>query len=128
MRGDRQVAELVDAAEWIGISSVVLGELHTGFRAGAQRRRNEGELERFLAHPVVEELRVDRDVASVYADIVSALRAKGTPIPTNDVWIAASAADAGATLLAYDTHFAAVDRIGLLLLEAPASLSELESN
>jgi predicted nucleic acid-binding protein len=120
MRGDPAVVEVVDAAEWLGIPSVVLGELHAGFRAGAHRHRNEAELERLLSHPVVEELRVDHDVARIYADIVRALRARGAPIPTNDVWVAATAADAGATLLAYDAHFAEVERIGLLLLEPPA--------
>ena len=117
MRGDPGVVELVDAAEWIGMPSIALGELHAGFRAGAHRRRNEEALERFLGHPVVEELPVDHDVARVFADIVLELRRKGTPIPTNDVWIAATAGEAGATLLAYDVHFTAVDRIGVLLLE-----------
>jgi tRNA(fMet)-specific endonuclease VapC len=95
---------------------IVLGELHQGFRGGTHRRRNEGELEVFLRHPVVEELRVDHDIARIYAEIVHALRAKGTPIPTNDVWIAATAARSGATLIAYDAHFEAVDRIGVVLL------------
>lgn len=97
--------------------SVVLGELHVGFRAGERRARNEAELEEFLAHPVVETVPVDHEVARVYADIVFALRAKGTPIPTNDAWVAATTARSGATLVAYDAHFASVERIGLLLLE-----------
>lgn len=117
MRGDPAVVELVDSAQWLGIPSIVLGELHAGFQAGPHGQRNDAELQRFLAHPVVEELPVDHNVARVFADIVQALRTKGTPIPTNDVWIAATSADAGATLLAYDRHFAAVDRIGVVLLE-----------
>lgn len=96
--------------------AIVLGELHQGFRAGTHRRRNEAELEEFLRHPVVEELRVDHGVARIYAEIVHALRAKGTPIPTNDVWIAAAAARSGATVIAYDPHFETVDRTGVVLL------------
>jgi predicted nucleic acid-binding protein len=87
-----------------------------GFQGGTHRRRNEAELAEFLGQSFVEELRVDHDVARIYAGIVHALRAKGTPIPTNDVWIAAVAARSGATVVAYDDHFAAVDRIGVVLL------------
>jgi predicted nucleic acid-binding protein len=115
-RGDPAIVELVDAAQWVGMPAVVLGELHAGFRAGARRRRNETELEEFLAHPIVETVPVDHEVGRVYADIVHALRAKGTPIPTNDVWVAASTGRVGATLVAYDEHFALVDRIGAILL------------
>lgn len=98
--------------------AIVLGELHQGFLRGEQRRRNEQELEAFLRFPVVEELRVDHDVARIYAEIVQLLRAKGTPIPTNDAWVAATAARAGVPVIAYDEHFAAVARIGVVMLEA----------
>lgn len=107
----------MDAAEWLGVPTIVLGELEAGFRLGQSAQRNLDELERFLAHPVVKELPVDREVARVCGEIVAVLRRKGTPIPTNDVWIAACTARWGATLLTYDAHFQAVDRIGVLLLE-----------
>lgn len=101
--------------------TIVLGELEAGFRLGRRARHNWDELELFLEHPVVEEIVVDREVARAYGEIVTALRGKGAPIPTNDVWIAACAARTGATLLTYDAHFRAVDRIGVLLLDsAPA--------
>lgn len=116
--GAPEAVEQVDAADWLGVPTIVLGELEVGFRLGGQAARNLEELERFLAHPVVEELAVDREVARAYGEIVVRLRRKGTPIPTNDVWIAACAARSGATLLTYDAHFEAVDRIGVLLLEA----------
>jgi tRNA(fMet)-specific endonuclease VapC len=119
MRGEPRVVEVIDRAEWIGVSSITLGELHAGFLSGRQRERNEEELGRFLAHPVVEELAIDHDVARIYAEIVTSLRERGTPLPTNDIWIAAAAARAGAALVAYDAHFAAIERIGVLVLEAP---------
>jgi predicted nucleic acid-binding protein len=121
MRGAPSVVDLVDRAEWIGLPSIVVGELHSGFLAGRHPERNEEELERFLRHPVVEELLVDRHVARIYAEIVLSLRRKGTPLPTNDIWIAASAARAGATLVAYDAHFSQVERVGLVLLEASSA-------
>jgi tRNA(fMet)-specific endonuclease VapC len=121
MRGEPPVVELLDRAEWVGLPSIVVGELHSGFLAGRYAERNEEELERFLGHPVVEELPVDRHVARIYAEIVQSLRRKGTPLPTNDIWIAASAARAGAALVAYDPHFSQVERVGLVLLEAPSA-------
>lgn len=120
-RGDPSVVELIDSARWIGMPSIVLGELHLGFQRGSRRERNEDELADFLAHPLVEELRVDHDVAYVYAEIVRSLRAKGTPIPTNDAWIAATASRAGAPIVAYDPHFALVDRVGAIVLEPDAN-------
>jgi len=114
--GDPEARERVDAAAWLGVPAIVLGELEAGFRLGSRAARNQEELERFLAHPVVEELPVDREVARIYGEIVVQLRNKGAPIPTNDLWIAASAARSGATLLTFDVHFTVVDRIGVLLL------------
>ena len=105
------------ADQFPAVPAVVIGELRFGFLAGSAIRRNEDELERFLAHPVVEELPVDREVARAYAEILTALRERGTPIPTDDVWVAATCATAGAPLIAYDAHFRAVDRIGTVLLD-----------
>ena len=116
-RGDAPVIELIDAAEWIGVPSVTLGELWVGFLAGSHTARNEKELREFLAHPVVEVLAIDDDVARIYGEIVGALKAAGTPIPTNDIWIAATAARFGATVLTYDAHFSAIQRVGSVVLE-----------
>jgi tRNA(fMet)-specific endonuclease VapC len=116
--GDPSAVERIDAAEWLGVPTIVLGELEAGFRLGGRAAHNLDELERFLAYPVVHELAVDREVAREYGEIVTTLRRKGIPIPTNDVWIAACAARSGATLLTYDAHFGAVYRIGVLLLES----------
>ena len=118
-RGDRQVVELIDAAEWLGVPTVVVGELWVGFLSGAQLTRNEAELHEFLAHPIVEVLAVDRDVARLYGEIVVSLKEAGTPLPTNDIWIAATAARFGAAVLTYDTHFGGIGRIGSVILEAP---------
>jgi len=94
----------------------VIGELWLGFLGGARTRENELELSQFLEHRVVEEVPVDRDVARIYAEIVLALKAQGTPLPTNDIWIAAVAARVGATVLTFDEHFCAIQRVGSLVL------------
>lgn len=118
-RGHPPVVELVDRAEWIGISSIVVGELWVGFLLGGRVEQNQKDLAEFLSHPVVEELLVDHEIGLIYAEIVAALRKAGTPLPSNDIWIAASAARAGATVLTYDPHFSAIERIGALVLPSP---------
>ena len=115
--GRPSIVRRVDSATWIGMPTIVLGELEVGFRLGRRRDENLDELESFLAHPAVEVIDGDRDVASLYGEIVFELRRKGTPIPTNDIWIAACTARFGGTLLTYDRHYELVDRIGVLLLE-----------
>jgi len=115
--GERAAVERLDSAIWVGVPAIVLGELDAAFRLGKRQEENLAELERFLAHPLVEPISVDHDVARAYGEIVVALRRTGRPIPTNDVWIAACAARAGATLVTYDVHFEAVERIGVVLLE-----------
>ena len=113
------MTELIDGAEWIGVPSVAVGELLVGFLSGARRARGEAELVDFFADPSVEELPVDREVARIYAEIMTELKKDGTPLPTNDVWIAATSARAGAPLLTFDEHFRAIGRVGTILLTTP---------
>jgi tRNA(fMet)-specific endonuclease VapC len=117
-RGDPTVRDVLDQAEWVGMPSVVVGELLTGFLAGARAARNESELREFLGSPVVQLVVIDEAIARVYAEIVNALRQAGTPLPTNDIWIAAATARVGATLVTFDAHFDAVDRVGVMLLQS----------
>lgn len=116
--GEPQVVELIDSAEWLGVPAVVVGELWVGFLGGRDRERNEHELREFLANPVVELLPVDVEVGRLFGEIVVDLRKLGRPLPVNDVWIAACAARAGATVLTFDTHFSAISRVGSLVLPA----------
>ena len=57
--------------------------------------------------------------STIFARIAAALRAKGSPIPTNDVWIAAHALETGADLVSADRHFESVDGIAWLRLGNP---------
>ena len=79
------MVDLIDRAEWLGMPSVVLGELWVGFLLGSLREKNETELEDFLAHPLVEELVVNHEIGRIYAEIVVSLRRTGTPVPSNDI-------------------------------------------
>jgi len=116
MRGDALAVDLLDAADWIGISVVTLGELRTGFGLGKRSRQNERELAALLANPVVHVLEVDDEAARIYAEILIALRLAGTPLPTNDIWIAAVSAREGAQVVTYDEHFRAIARVSSYVL------------
>jgi tRNA(fMet)-specific endonuclease VapC len=116
-RGEERIARILDSAEWVGVPVIVIGELCAGFAKGSRFDRNYGELNEFLSLPVVETLPVDRPVAEVFGEILEDLRRRGRPIPVNDIWIAATCARAGATLLTWDAHFRSIPRVGTLLLE-----------
>ncbi|MCX6586015.1 MAG: type II toxin-antitoxin system VapC family toxin [Acidobacteria bacterium] len=115
-RQDPRVITLIDEASWIGMPSIVLGELFAGFANGTRTRQNQDLLQSFLAHPVVETLAVDESVASIYSELLTALRQQGTPIPTNDIWIAATAIRHAAPLVTSDQHFHRVIRLASIVL------------
>ena len=117
MRGDEQTAAVVRGATDILMSAVVIGELLYGFRNGSRFDRNVADLRSFLDNPYVSFVPVGSTTADRYSRIAAALRAKGNPIPTNDVWIAAHAMETGADLVSADRHFEAVDGIAWLRLD-----------
>jgi predicted nucleic acid-binding protein len=113
-RNQQRAVDLLRRAEYIGISTIVLGELLAGFRCGTREKENRDELELFLDAPRVNILSVDETTAEFYAGVYRTLRQKGRPIPTNDLWLAASAMRHGLALATQDEHFSQID--GLLLV------------
>lgn len=111
MRGQADVVETLRRANAVVLTPVVLGELSVGFRRGRQRARNEALLDRFLTSPRVQVIPLDEGTAERYAVILNALWTAGTPIPTNDVWIAASAMQHGLVVLTMDAHYQKVAQI-----------------
>jgi predicted nucleic acid-binding protein len=111
MRGHEAAKSAVQRADEILVTPVVVGELLAGFLRGRNRRRNQRELDAFLASPRVGVVTVDAETAERYAVIITALRAAGTPIPTNDVWIAASAMQHGLRVTTTDAHHTQVPQI-----------------
>ena len=109
MLGKVEVVEVIAHADSLLINSVVLGELLGGFAAGTREAANRAQLARFLDSPRVDVVAVTAQTADSYALIYSGLRRKGQPIPTNDLWIAASAMEHGAGLLTRDVHFRQVE-------------------
>ena len=111
MKGDPDIKLALQQTEEIHLSPIVLGELMSGFRRGKYRKKNEEELAAFLSSPRVRTLRIDDGTAERYAVILNSLWAAATPIPTNDIWIAASAMQHGLHLLTTDTHYLKVPQI-----------------
>jgi len=109
MQGWPEVADRVRRAERIFLSAVVAGELIFGFRNGTRYASNIAELRAFLDNPYVEFLSVTITTADRFGRIAAELRRKGRPIPTNDIWIAAHAMEAGAELISSDSHFEVID-------------------
>lgn len=107
-RGHREVAEIVRESSELAFSVIVIGELMFGFQNGSRYRRNLKDLEAFLANDRVTVLPVSLTTADRFGRIAAALRKAGTPIPTNDIWIAAHAYESGAELITFDGHFSAV--------------------
>lgn len=104
-RGVQEVADHLTQAERIFMPFVVLGELRAGFQAGTRARQNEQQLVRFLNSPRVRLLLPDEQTTHHYATLFAQLRRQGTPIPTNDIWIAALVMQHDLVLLARDQHF-----------------------
>lgn len=117
-RGEAKIAGMLDRAEWVGVPVIVIGELCAGFAKGSRFQKNLDELDEFLAMPIVETLPVDRQIAEVFGEMIDALRRIGRPIPVNDVWIAATCARTGATLLTWDAHFRLIPRIGTMVFDS----------
>lgn len=114
MRGEPEIVDHLRRVAFIGISVVIVGELRSGFKGGRRERENLDELRAFLDSPRVHLLPVGMEATGFYAQILSELRAAGTPIPTNDIWIAATAFEHGLPLLTLDRHFAQVPGLRLL--------------
>ena len=111
MRGSEEVRALIQDAEEVLFSAIVVGEQLYGFRQGAHYDRNLAELRSFLERPYVSFIPVGPVTADRYSRVMTALKAKGRPIPTNDVWIAAHAMETGADLVSANGHFEHVDGI-----------------
>ena len=111
LRGDARVLSRIQEADVIVVTPIVLGELKAGFSMGKHKEKNRRELSRFLQSPRVAVLPLDEETSERWAVIVSSLRRVGTPIPTNDLWIAASAMQHGVAVLTMDSHFEKVPQI-----------------
>lgn len=114
-KNDAAAIGILRRADSIGVNTVILGELLAGFRCGSREELNRQELEEFLDSPRVVILPIDDETAEFYAQVFHELKQKGRPIPSNDLWLAASALQHGLALATFDDHFSNVS--GLLLTQ-----------
>jgi tRNA(fMet)-specific endonuclease VapC len=110
-RGDASVIETVELADEVWLPFIVLGELRAGFAVGNQGPRNEAVLRRFLLKPGVRVVYADDQTTHHYANVYRQLRKQGTPIPTNDMWIAAIVLQHSLVLCARDAHLDALAQL-----------------
>lgn len=108
LRSETAATHPLDTAHEIHLPLVVVGELLAGFAAGVLATRNREELARFMASPRVLLLNPDERTAHHYGDLYAILKKQGTPIPTNDLWIAALARQYRLPLFSFDRHFRVV--------------------
>ena len=104
-RNDPGITDLLRQADSIALNTAVMGELLAGFKGGIRETVNRKELDLFLDSPRVEMLALDESSADFFALVFNNLKKMGKPIPTNDIWIAASAMQYGRTLVTLDSHF-----------------------
>ena len=109
--GDEKTRTILQEVNEVALTPVILGELLAGFSGGRFETRNRELLNEFLSTPRVRTYPVDGETSERYAAIWLHLRSQGTPIPTNDLWIAASAMQHGMTVLTADRHFLKVPQV-----------------
>ena len=110
-RNEQSAIETVERADEVWLPFVVVGELRAGFAVGTRGPYNEAVLRRFLMKPGVGILYADEQTTHHYANVYRQLRKQGTPIPTNDMWIAALALQHSLVLYARDAHFDALAQL-----------------
>ena len=116
LRQEMSVSDIVERAVEVWIAFVTLAEIKAGFLGGHPRRRanNEALLLGFLRLPAVGIVYADRETTDVYARLFDQLRQAGTPIPTNDLWIASLAIQHQLALVTRDTHFSKIPQVSLV--------------
>ena len=114
--GNEVALATIEEASSFYLPSIAYGELYYGFKLGERFEKNTKRLEKFISQFQVEIIDVTTFVAKKFGDIFTSLRKKGKPIPTNDIWIAASCMEVGGMLITADSHFKEVDQIQILFI------------
>ena len=114
MKGDPEIISTLQRCHKIGICSVSMGELLSGFKGSGNEKKRKEELNQFLDSPRVYLYSIDENTAEFYSVILNELKKLGKPIPTGDIWIASVAFQYGIKLFTRDTHFS--DIPGLLVV------------
>jgi len=112
-RGDANIVEIVQLSEKLVMSPVVIGELLFGFDNGTKTAQNRQDLQKFLDSSRVTVLPILSETSLYFSQVMLSLKRKGTPIPTNDIWIAAQAFEHGCVVCTRDSHFRLIDGLAV---------------
>ena len=112
--GSADAVHVLEHAEEIALPFVVIAELRAGFAIGTKGADNERVLQRFLRKPHVRVLHSTDTTTRTYATLYRQLRQSGTPIPTNDLWIASLVVEHGLVLYSRDAHFRRLPQLEVL--------------
>jgi tRNA(fMet)-specific endonuclease VapC len=110
-QGDTALAEWLGICDEVWVPLIVLAEIKAGFYGGTQQHRNENLLSKFLAKNTVGVLMPGRETAEQYARLFVQLKRAGTPVPDNDLWIAALALENDLVLITRDQHFERIPQL-----------------
>ena len=116
-RGHGGVLDALARAERVLVPVAVLGELEAAFELGSRARDNRRTLDDWLGEPFVDLVDTTASVARHYGRIFAALKRAGTPLPANDIWIAAAAVDCGGALLTFDRNFERIAGLDVVVLD-----------
>lgn len=113
IQGDKKLVKVFSDASRIYLTAITLGELYSGFYNGNRLEENKRNLSNFLKSPRVSVLNVTEKTSEIYGSLLAILAKSGSPIPTNDVWIAACAIETDSVLVTYDKHFLSIPKLKL---------------
>ena len=115
INGDTIVYEHIARADIVYMSTVMLGELYTGFNGGSKPDWNMNTLNAFLDKETVRIIDVSHETAKIFGSIKNELRQKAKMIPVNDIWIAAHAIETDSAIITSDKHFTNISNLKVLL-------------
>jgi tRNA(fMet)-specific endonuclease VapC len=118
LKGRTDILDTIAEADAVYMSTIVLGELFAGYYGGSKFHRNKRQLDSFLEKTKVRLVHVTYETAEIFGDIKNKLKTAGTPLPLNDIWIAAHAIETGSKLVTLDKHFENIPGVRRILLIA----------
>ena len=116
LNNNKTIIHHLQTADEIGLSVISIGELMFGFRNGKKFLENKSIFDRYCSKPRVYVHDIDHETIDYYSEIKYQLKIDGKPIPSNNIWIAATAMQHGLRVLSFDKHFQYIK--GVLLVNA----------
>jgi tRNA(fMet)-specific endonuclease VapC len=114
--GHADVLDLLRRAPLVYVPVIVIGELEAAFELGRRPDQNRASLAEFISEPFVSIVDVTQATTRRYGELIGVLRRAGTPIPANDVWIAAVTMGTSGTLVTFDSDFTRVPGLRCVVL------------